>query len=290
MMASSSRRKPVRRDLLTELENSIGNVSMKEWVRKSFHSDGMSSTQLKTMVSDGTISPLPRETRNQVPVASWYRRTEEEARLANQRGVLTTNQEEVRRARGLSETTHPSEMGVGEDSQAARVSQTTTRKELLGCGPDTSFNKDGPSVGGLQEAHEDVSVDEGKLMMGLTAVGLVSPASPTDMISPLREFLGREARVLTAYDTEEKSGGKRSRRSEKSFSKALGVRKKIGRNPFQGNQIHKHAALVQLESEKVSPSLASIAHPSPSKTGPEKGECSEESTKPVVKEKPPVGA
>ncbi|KFK33137.1 hypothetical protein AALP_AA6G335800 [Arabis alpina] len=72
--ASSSRRKPVRRDILAELESSDPKDSTKDWIVKSFG---------KVERNEGDSSPYHAAKKPKPPRASWYRDTEKEARVAN---------------------------------------------------------------------------------------------------------------------------------------------------------------------------------------------------------------
>ncbi|KFK29410.1 hypothetical protein AALP_AA7G130600 [Arabis alpina] len=294
-MASSSRRKPVRRDILPELEKTTDTVSTKDWVRKAFPSEETRGQKEAPDSSNGGRSPHQEQKRPKVETASWFRSTVEEARIANLSHHRTEKREAMERARELKPPQQRSEQSSGVSSAAARSSRREVEKEPRQkqtiTGPQETASGDGPDQPNSPQAHADLSGGEGEMGLVNSEVGLDNTLSPTGIISPLREFLVANPIVSRESDhKKETSGGKYPRSLEKRIGKALGVRKKIGRSAFQGNRIHRHVALVQLDSEKVSTALATSANPPPSTTGPDIGECLEESIKPVVDEKPPVPA
>ncbi|KFK23512.1 hypothetical protein AALP_AAs58154U000100 [Arabis alpina] len=85
-MASSSRPKPVRRELLSELDASgvnstLEKPSTKKWVSKAF--SATFGKPVKTGRAVDQQSPMP-DSRRTKPKAPWYRDTEEEAAMANE--------------------------------------------------------------------------------------------------------------------------------------------------------------------------------------------------------------
>ncbi|KFK37260.1 hypothetical protein AALP_AA4G234500 [Arabis alpina] len=254
VVASSSKPKPVRRDLMVELESSrafdvappTGRSTTKDWVRKTF---------VEGDTGNGRV--LQPETKRPKSQAPWYRATEEEAAAANaifgqteRGGTVATTDTQAIPITIVEET---------EERQVARVHAgiQDQMKVDLGIGPQQS------------EAQQTVSsgdfVDQGLESLGM---GLHSNLSPTDIISPLKEMVNKT-------------------RPPTQRNKALGARKKITHNPFRGNRVHHHIALAALEESNV---LAVVANPSSPKTAPVEGEISEGPQEPVVKEKPPAAA
>ncbi|KFK32511.1 hypothetical protein AALP_AA6G252000, partial [Arabis alpina] len=117
--ASSSRPKPVRRDILPELDNSQSHtveslkekVSTKEWVRKSFAREE-SREKTAEMRGERDHGGVNRESKK--PKAPWYRATEEEAAIDNEIAFQTARWEAVEVQNGPA-------TNVGGNSAAARV-------------------------------------------------------------------------------------------------------------------------------------------------------------------------
>ncbi|KFK31972.1 hypothetical protein AALP_AA6G183600 [Arabis alpina] len=142
-MASSSRPKPVRWDLLPELEMSGVNStnvkqSTKEWVRKAFVETSRATVKMSRTVD--WRSP-PQETKRAKPRASWYRATEEEAAMANELEFQQAKWAEANRSQASKKQKVVSEGTSDESGLVARVSDVDAVQEARGrdlvFGPET---------------------------------------------------------------------------------------------------------------------------------------------------------
>ncbi|KFK23515.1 hypothetical protein AALP_AAs67696U000300 [Arabis alpina] len=186
VVASSSRPKPVRRDILAELEScranevepSTGNSSTKEWVRRMFAKDEPSGATLQVRDA-GDRRGLQPETKRAKPRAKsrapWYRATEEEAAIANEVIFQKEKWEAAEKSQVPVKQIVTSE--VEGDERVARVSTDVPKPMELGLGA-------GPENEEAQQAEDSLElVDQGTESHGL---GLHSNFSPTDIISPLK--------------------------------------------------------------------------------------------------------
>ncbi|KFK23756.1 hypothetical protein AALP_AAs74096U000500 [Arabis alpina] len=127
VVASSSVSKPVRRDLLAELDASrafetappTGKSSTKEWVRRTFVQDLTPRVPLQDSDAGASRGMQP-ETKRVKTRAPWYRATEEEAAIANARFFQPEKGETVATSESQMNQVGTSEEKV--DRSVARVS------------------------------------------------------------------------------------------------------------------------------------------------------------------------
>ncbi|KFK31653.1 hypothetical protein AALP_AA6G141200 [Arabis alpina] len=258
-VASSTKPRPVRRDILSELESSAlepvkDTRSTKDWVRKTF---GKQEQKGNTSLSNRGVDrdELQAQSKRSKVRAPWYRDSEEDAAVANARWAKVESAP-------VMERSQPPVDGSGERSQPrTRVSSEAGEEE----------GTYGPARSEAQQAEEtSEKLDQG---LPLQSMGQHLTLSPAEMISPLRSLA---------------SMNPKPRRITQRISKALGVKKKIEHSPFQGSRMQKHMALACLDPAKDSTVLADVSNPPPSQAGPLGGETSKEFQEPVVEEKPPA--
>ncbi|KFK23843.1 hypothetical protein AALP_AAs50485U000100 [Arabis alpina] len=263
-IASSSKPKPVRRDLLAELETSrsleveppITKPSTKEWVRRTFRQADISDETHPNRNNGEELQTQPELKRSKVR-APWYRTTVKEAAIANEVFSQTAKWQAAEDLMASEKEIETLEAAEREDKRSpSRVSSTG----LLDFG-------NGPEIREAQQAEASVEiVDQQSTTLSM---GLFPNFSPNDIISPLKGLV------------------KTDRKNTQRKHNSLGVRKKIAHSPFHGNRVHQHIALAALETSNV---LADVFQPSSSKTDPGDGEISKEPQGPVVQEKPPADA
>ncbi|KFK32500.1 hypothetical protein AALP_AA6G250700 [Arabis alpina] len=258
-VASSTMPRPVRRDILSELESSAlepvkDTLSTKDWVRKAF---GKQEQKGNTTLSIRGVDRDERQAqakRSKV-CAPWYRDSEEDAAVGNARWAKVEPVPVVERSQ-------PSVDGGGEKSQPrTRVSSEAGETE----------GTHGPASSEAQQAERTSDqLDQG---LPVKSMGQLLTLSPAEMISPLRSLA---------------SMNPKPRRIIQRISKALGVKKKIEHSPFQGSRMQKHMALACLDPAKDSIVLADVSNPPSSQAGPRGGKTSKEIQESVVEEKPPA--
>ncbi|KFK28912.1 hypothetical protein AALP_AA7G064100 [Arabis alpina] len=134
VMASSSRPKPVKRDLLPELETSgaistAANPSTKEWVRKAFAASSRDS--MKSSPTVVRISPS-RDSKRANPRAPWYRTTVEEAAMDNELEFQQGRWEEANRVNvvaGKEKSPEKQRVASGEASDAKGIGARVLSEE-----------------------------------------------------------------------------------------------------------------------------------------------------------------
>ncbi|KFK24259.1 hypothetical protein AALP_AAs40498U000200 [Arabis alpina] len=255
-MASSSRPKPVRRALLSELETSGVNYtdakpSTKEWVCKAFVETSRDTVKKNRSVD--RLSPQ-QETKRAKPRALWYRATEEEAAMANEMDFQQAKWAEANRSQASEKQKIVSDGISNESGLVARVSIVGVEQDEMGRGLVT-----GPET---LEAQQADNFDVIELNQEFQVMGFTNILNPTEIISPLKGLVNK---------------AHKSRRTTQQINK-VGVKKKIEHNPFQGKRIHNNMALAILEPPNV---LADVSIPSTSNTGPDEGETSKELENPV---------
>ncbi|KFK34538.1 hypothetical protein AALP_AA5G159200 [Arabis alpina] len=267
-----SRPKPVRRDIMAELDSCQATVeapatahsSTKEWVRKTFvttdHRRSTSPSQTDHTNQDRLPEANPVKAR-----APWYRTTEEEAAIANSVSYQAEKWDAVETPPvPVLQPVIPALVGDGYP-QADRV---LSRDAVVSPKETGLFH--GPEIEEAQQMDDNVELvahDSDSQVMGLQSF-----LSPTGIIFPLKGLVDK---------------ANKDRKLTQRVTKALGVKKKIEHSAFHGNRVHKHMALAALEAPKA---LVGVSNPSPSKTGPGEGETSKEFNEPVVKEKLPADA
>ncbi|KFK23980.1 hypothetical protein AALP_AAs55588U000600 [Arabis alpina] len=259
--ASSTKPTPVRRDILAKLDSSVvesgnGKLSTKTWVSKTF---GKAEKTGETARLDHSESRGSWETEEQrvKSRAPWYRDTAEEAAAANEKWVaverppVPQNTQEAAEQHGVLQI-----VWIGIQIKSLGFVPMLWREIVFGL---VNF-----------EAHQ--AEDNFELLdpgLHFQEVGLISILSPEELISPLKGLVSKAPPGTTHRIT-----------------KALGVKKKIERNPFQGSRIRQHMALACMEPSKEPIVLANVSNPSSLKTGPDEGKTSKEFKDPVVDEEP----
>ncbi|KFK43127.1 hypothetical protein AALP_AA1G083800 [Arabis alpina] len=294
---SSSRRKPVRRDILPELESSRGSVvklageqlSTKEWIQKSFGSGGLEASGEIGSPSrvEESSSPHPVAKRAKTQPAPWYKATEEEAAIENAVCYQTERwdeKEKKRRDSVVDTESETVEMMRGGHEGRRCVNPAKEARVSIPSEVDQSFDgADGLNGLAGEEAQQvdpadhqgprkQESAGEFGLIVGNLDMDLFPHLSPTDIISPLKGMVHKVHKP---------------NRVEQRLGRSLGVKKKIGHNPFQGKRINKYMSLALLDPPTGPPVLDAVSNPSPSKTGPTEGKSSMDQKEPVAQEDPP---
>ncbi|VVA99089.1 unnamed protein product [Arabis nemorensis] len=295
-LASSSKRRPVRRDLMSELGEARKSADVRkptkpsthEWVRKAF-GKGFSRREEKGIgeKKDTQMSSSEKEAPgNRAP---WYKVSEKDAAVAKeiyaQNDKWVRTEEDQRRRREMTDTTEMEPKRVSdkkpEAEQRRNSDQAVPPKAAAESLKPTRRNCVETKGNGLeiQKAQEGIML------------GLQTNLDAKEVMSPLKEFV-----VKAKQDMRNGPRGgprilnKEPRRIKKRISKALGVKKKIEHSSFRGCHIHKHASLAREDPVIGDYALNGNVFPSSSKTGPEGGQTSKKFKDPVVMGKPPAGA